>query len=100
MVTEKQVKEKLKEVKDPHIGLDIVSLGFINKLNIDGNKVDIEIVLTSPGCPMAQQIAGEVEKAVKDIGEVEEVDVDLNLDHQWSPEDMSEEAKKKIGHLF
>ncbi|MFW5902793.1 MAG: metal-sulfur cluster assembly factor, partial [archaeon] len=100
MVTEKQVKEKLKEVKDPHIGLDIVSLGFINKLNIDGNKVDIEVVLTSPGCPMARQITKEVEKAVESMEEVEEVDVSLNLDYQWTPEDMSEEAQEKLGHLF
>ncbi len=100
MVMEQEVKEKLKEVKDPHMGLDIVSLGFVKNIEIEEDKVDITIVLTSPGCPMAQKIAGQAGQKLEEMEEVEEAEVELDLEYNWSPEDMSEEAKEKLGHLF
>jgi len=100
MVTEEQVKEKLSEVKDPHMGIDIVSLGFVKNIDIEDGKVEITVVLTSPGCPMAQQITGEASEKLEEMEDVEEVGVDLDLEYNWSPEDMSEEAKEKLGHLF
>lgn len=100
MVTEKKIKEKLKEVEDPHIGLDVVALGFIREIKIEDSEVKIKMVLTSPGCPMAQQILGKVKEAVEELEEVEKTEVELDTEHRWSPEDLSEEAKEEIGHLF
>ncbi len=100
MTTEKKIKQKLEEVKDPHIGLDVVSLGFLNQIDIDGDKVEIKVVLTSPACPMAQQITGQIKQSVEELEDVEEAKVELDTEEQWSPEDMSEEAQEKLGHLF
>ncbi|MBD3156065.1 MAG: DUF59 domain-containing protein [Candidatus Aenigmarchaeota archaeon] len=97
MVTKKQVMEKLKEVYDPEIPVNVVDLGFIREIKIEKDKVDIKMTLTNPFCPMHSFITGEVQNAIEEIDGVEGVKVELVFDPPWTPDDIKESAKKKLG---
>lgn len=96
MVTKKQVLEKLKDVYDPEIPINVVDLGFIRDVAIKDDKVNIKMILTNPMCPMHSTITSDIQKAVAKIKGVKDIKVDLIFDQPWSPEMMSKEAKKKL----
>ncbi|HKP78468.1 MAG TPA: SUF system Fe-S cluster assembly protein [Phenylobacterium sp.] len=86
--------EKLKTVFDPEIPVDIYELGLVYKVDVSDDKdVAIDMTLTAPGCPVAGEMPGWVEDAVKEIPEVRSVKVDLVFDPPWDPSRMSDEAK-------
>ncbi len=92
-----QLIEKLKTVYDPEIPVDIYELGLIYKVDVsDDRDVLIEMTLTAPGCPVAGDMPGWVEEAVKQIPEVGEVTVELVFDPPWDPSRMSDEAKLQL----
>jgi len=97
MLTEEQVKQALSRVLDPDIGIDIVSLGFIYRIEIEGRKVIIEMTLTTRGCPMHSFLGKQVEDAVRELPGIEEVTVDLVWDPPWHPRMMSAAAKERLG---
>lgn len=76
-VTEAAVLEALKAVKDPDLHRDIVTLGFVKNLKISGGKVAFDVELTTPACPVKEQLKGDCEKAVKAIPGVELVEVKM-----------------------
>lgn len=98
MVTEEQIKEKLKTVKDPEIGLDIVSLGLVYGVEVETDKVKITMTLTSPMCPLGETLVGDVQRAVGELGAAE-VAVNITFDPPWDTSKMSEEAKAELGVL-
>ena len=60
-----QVKLALRKVKDPELNLNIVDLGLVYEISVDGSDVQIDMTLTSPGCPAGPEIMGDVERTVK-----------------------------------
>ncbi|NIO22216.1 MAG: DUF59 domain-containing protein [Candidatus Aenigmarchaeota archaeon] len=96
-LTKEEILKVLKNVIDPEIGVNIVDLGFIYGVEIEGNKVHIKMTLTTPGCPMHSMFVHEVENAIKAVFEKVEVKVELVFDPPWTPDKMSDEAKKKLG---
>jgi metal-sulfur cluster biosynthetic enzyme len=96
MITKEEIKNKLKEVVDPEIGVNIVDLGLIYGVKIDGGNVNILMTLTTPGCPLAAMFNQEVARKVKELEGVKKVTVELTFDPPWTPEKMSKEARKKI----
>lgn len=90
----------LKTIYDPEIPVDIYELGLIYEIKVSpsGNMV-VVMTLTSPACPVAGTLPGEVEGKLKGIAGVNEVKVDLTFDPPWSQELMSEEAKLELGFL-
>lgn len=105
MLTEEQIKEKLKTVKDPEMGLDVVSLGLIYGVEIDGGrpassagKVKITMTLTSPLCPLGDTLVEEVRRAMGELG-VAEVTVNLTFDPPWDTSKISDEARAELGVL-
>ena len=89
-----QLIEKLKTVYDPEIPVDIYELGLIYKVDVSDDKdVAIDMTLTAPGCPVAGEMPGWVEDAVREIPGVRNVTVDLVFDPPWDPSRMSDEAK-------
>ena len=89
-----QLIDKLKTVFDPEIPVDIYELGLIYKVDVSDDKdVAIDMTLTAPGCPVAGEMPGWVEDAVREIPEVRSVKVDLVFDPPWDPSRMSDEAK-------
>ena len=95
-VTEEKVLEILSNVYDPEIPIDIVNLGLIYGIEIDGGNVRIEMTMTAPGCPASTQIAGESRLLVEEIPGVESVDIELVWDPPWDPSKMSEEAQQSL----
>ncbi|MFN3910766.1 SUF system Fe-S cluster assembly protein [Hyphomonas sp.] len=89
-----------KTVFDPEIPVDIYELGLIYKVDIDDDrKVDIEMTLTAPGCPVAGDMPGWVENAAKSVDGVADVEVRLTFDPPWTPARMSDEARLALNML-
>ena len=101
MITSKLVEEKLKNVIDPELNIDIVSLGLIYEVNVSSaGTVHILMTLTSPGCPLAGVFGTMVKDVLRDIEGLEvdkNVSVELTFDPPWTQEMMSEEAKAELG---
>jgi metal-sulfur cluster biosynthetic enzyme len=98
MITEEQVQQALKNVVDPEIGINVVDLGLVYNVDIEGSTVYIDMTLTSPGCPVGPQIIRGAQREVGALEGVEEVDVQLVWSPPWSPDMMSEEAKDELGY--
>ena len=96
-VTEKAVRSALRAVKDPELGLDLVVLGLIYGIEIDGSKVKTTISLTSPFCPVAGKIVDDVKTAVEGVDDVEEADVELTFDPPWTPEKIDPLIRSSLG---
>lgn len=90
----------LKTVYDPEIPVDIYELGLIYEINVfPVNNVYIRMTLTSPSCPSAEVIPGEVEQKVKAVEGVNDVKVELTFDPPYSQDMMSEVAKLELGFM-
>ncbi|MEL7545996.1 MAG: SUF system Fe-S cluster assembly protein [Pseudomonadota bacterium] len=89
-----------KSVYDPEIPVDIYELGLIYKVDIDDNrKVDVDMTLTAPGCPVAGDMPGWVENAARTVEGVDDVEVRLTFDPPWDPSRMSDEARLALNML-
>lgn len=95
-----KVIEALKNVYDPEIPVDIYELGLIYELTIHPlNNVYIRMTLTSPACPSAEQIPSEIERSVKAVESVNDVNIELTFDPPYTQEMMSEVAKLELGFM-
>ncbi len=98
MLTEDQVREALRQVIDPEIGLNVVDLGLVYGIAIDGAAVRVQLTMTSPACPLGRQICDSAHDAIVRAGAgADRVAVDLVWDPPWKPEMMSEDAKRRFG---
>ncbi len=97
MATVEEVKEALRDVIDPELGLDFVELGLIYDVEIDAGTVRITYTLTTPGCPIGPQVSEQMEEFVGDLDGVADVQPVLTFTPPWSPEQMSEDAKFALG---
>jgi FeS assembly SUF system protein len=94
--TEKLVKA-LKTVYDPEIPVDIYELGLIYKVDVaDNMDTTVDMTLTAPNCPVAGEMPGMVENALKTVEGIGAVKVNLTFDPPWTPDCMSEEAKLEL----
>tara|TARA_B100000902_G_C27240925_1_gene879933 strand:+ start:898 stop:1221 length:324 start_codon:yes stop_codon:yes gene_type:complete len=91
------VIDALKEVFDPEIPVNIVDLGLIYDVDINGSDVDVKMTLTAAGCGMGPYIAQQAEWAISEIDDVEDVNVDIVFDPPWDPERITEDGKKLLG---
>ncbi len=90
----------LKTVYDPEIPVDIYELGLIYKVDLsDDGQLAIDMTLTAPGCPVAGEMPGWVENAVKNVEGVVGVKVSMVFDPPWTPERMSDEARLELGWM-
>ena len=100
---EQQIWDQLKTCYDPEIPVNIVELGLIYDLNVNGKSkeknVEIKMTLTAPGCGMGPVIADEVERKVNGINGVKNVLVELVWEPMWNRDMMSEEAQLELGML-
>ena len=98
LAIEAEVVEALRNVYDPEIPVNIYDLGLIYDIDVDEyGVVDIEMTLTSPACPVAGSLPGEVEAKVRAVEGVSDVTVELVWEPAWSMDRMSEEAKLELG---
>lgn len=96
-LTEKDVRNALKTVKDPELGLDLVVLGLVYDIEVTGNDVKVIISLTSPMCPVAGQIVEDAKQAILNMEEVNTAEVELTFDPPWTPERISPLIRSSLG---
>jgi metal-sulfur cluster biosynthetic enzyme len=96
-VTEKDVRNALKAVKDPELGLDLVVLGLIYDIEVKDSHVDAIISLTSPFCPVAGQIVEDVKTAIEGIDGIDTAEVELTFDPPWTPERIAPLIRSSLG---
>lgn len=96
-VTQEQCLEALGRVIDPELGLDAVSLGLIYRVDVQGSEVVVDMTMTSPGCPVAEELLFQAQNEILKVPGVERGSVHLVWDPPWTPERMSLEAKMTLG---
>ena len=98
LMVEADILEALREVYDPEIPVNIYDLGLIYDVHVDEyGVVDIEMTLTSPACPVAGILPGQVEQKVREVNGVADVTVELVWEPACSMDRMSEEARLELG---
>lgn len=95
--TADQVKLALRKVKDPELNLNIIDLGLVYDIAVDNADVQIDMTLTSPGCPAGPQIMGDVERAVRAMPGVSDVTINLVWQPFWSPELIEPRVRAYMG---
>ena len=96
--TEERIVHALKTVYDPEIPVDIYELGLVYDVDVGADgKVQVTMTLTSPACPVAGSLPGEVEQKVQSVEGVEQATVELVWDPPWNPGMMSDAARLELG---
>ena len=96
-LTVDQVKAALRRVKDPELNLNIIDLGLIYGIDVDGATVNIDMSLTSPGCPSGPEIMTEAERQVRSLPGVEDVVMNLVWSPPWTPERIEPRVRAYLG---
>ena len=92
-----KVIAEVKKIYDPEIPVNIYELGLIYKIEVDEkNKVNVDMTLTSPNCPVAESLPNEVKENIKKIDGVSDVDLNLVWEPPWDKDKMSEAAKLEL----
>lgn len=103
MPSQQDVITVLKTIFDPEIPVDIYELGLIYEVRFSdaegGQKVDIQMTLTSPNCPVAESLPADVKQKVASMDGVVDADVEVVFEPSWTQDMMSEEAKLELGFL-
>ena len=97
LVSVDQAKLALRRVKDPELNLNIIDLGLVYDIRVEGATVDIDMSLTSPGCPSGPEIMGEAEKQLRTLPGVEDVRVNLVWSPYWTPERIEPRVRAYLG---
>src|SRR5437667_288434 len=97
VVSEDQVKLALRRVKDPDLQLNVVDLGLVYGIVVEGTAVKIDMTLTSPACPSGPELMTNAEKEVMSLPGVERVEVNLVWVPFWTPEKMEPRVRAYLG---
>lgn len=97
MVTEEQAREALKQVEDPELGLNIIDLGLVYDVDVEGSTVNVRMTLTSPGCPVGPQILNGSKIVLQDLEGVENVNIELVWEPFWSPDRVNPDYRAILG---
>jgi metal-sulfur cluster biosynthetic enzyme len=96
-VSLEQAKLALRKVKDPELNLNIIDLGLVYDVRVSGNNVDVDMSLTSPGCPSGPEIMGDAERALQALPGVGTVTINLVWTPFWSPERIEPRVRAYMG---
>jgi metal-sulfur cluster biosynthetic enzyme len=96
-LTPDHVKAVLRRVKDPELNLNIVDLGLIYDVRVDGSKVAVDMTLTSPGCPSGPEIMTEAEQQVRAMPGVADAAINLVWTPFWSPDRIEPRVRAYLG---
>ncbi|MGH2461780.1 MAG: metal-sulfur cluster assembly factor [Chloroflexota bacterium] len=97
VVTAEDVVGELTQVYDPEIGLDIVSLGLVYEVAVEGGTVKIRMTFTTPLCPVGPYIEADVHRAIENLPMIQQVAIEVVFDPPWDWHMMSDEAKTELG---
>jgi metal-sulfur cluster biosynthetic enzyme len=96
-LTSEDVFEALRVVEDPELGMDVVDLGLVYDVKVEGGSVAVTYSLTSMGCPAGAQIEQDIKDVLASMEGVDEVTTELTFTPPWSPDRMSDDAKFVLG---
>jgi metal-sulfur cluster biosynthetic enzyme len=96
-VTLDQARLVLRRVKDPELNLNIVDLSLIYDIQVDGIDINVDMSLTSPGCPSGPEIMGEAEKQLRTVAGVGEVKINLVWSPPWTPDRIEPRVRTYLG---
>lgn len=96
-LTEDEVRLALRRVKDPEINLNIVDLGLVYAIDVDGNDVAVDMSLTSPGCPAGPQIVHDAETQLRTLPGVGNVCVNIVWSPPWTPDRIEPRVRAYLG---
>jgi metal-sulfur cluster biosynthetic enzyme len=85
MAKREDIEKVLKEVMDPELMMDVVSLGFIYDIKIDGKKAFVTMTLTFPGCPYGPTLVDEIRQKVLKVKGIEKAEVEVTFEPPWEP---------------
>ncbi len=91
--------DTLAMVYDPELGIDLVDLGLVYRLEVRDGEVAVAMTLTTPGCPMSDSMPEAVERALLGIPGISRASVELVWEPRWAPEMMTERAKRELGWM-
>lgn len=92
-----QIRELMREVIDPELGVNIVSLGLVYGIELNGRTVAILVTMTTPACPLADYITSEIERVLLGSGCVDKVETEVTYEPPWSPDMMDAPTKEAFG---
>ncbi len=98
MATKGEVLDALSRVIDPEIGLNIVDIGLVYRVEVDDEHVEVDFTLTSPGCPLADTIIADIRKEVTEATGIDDVQANIVWNPPWSLDFMSEDARLQLGY--
>lgn len=100
-LSEEDVRDKLKDVMDPELDINIVDLGLIYEVDVKEDEVYILMTLTTPGCPLHGIFDEMVRREVGQLEDLSETDIEVELtfEPRWNPDMVSDEGRGKLGHL-
>jgi len=96
-VTGDQVRLALRKVKDPELNLNIMDLGLVYEVRVDDGAVEVDMSLTSPGCPAGPMIMTDVERAIRALPGVRDLEVNLVWSPMWTPERIEPRVRAYMG---
>lgn len=97
VLTVDQVKLSLRKVKDPELGLNIIDLGLVYDIAVDENNIQVDMTLTSPGCPAGPQIMTDAERVLQALPGVGDVEINLVWSPFWTPERIEPRVRAYMG---
>jgi metal-sulfur cluster biosynthetic enzyme len=98
MATQTDIREALRHVDDPEIGVNIVDLGLVYRIELEGARVRIAMTMTSPACPLVDYLKDLVTSAIRErVPDVMDVDITIEWEPPWDPDMMSDEARHQLG---
>ena len=97
MTTEEKIWSALKKIIDPELGVSIVDLGLVYDVRYEAGVIEVEMTLTSPGCPLAPVIEKMVREVLSGIPEIKELTIEIVWDPPWTKDMMSDELKAEFG---
>lgn len=99
MTNVEAIRRALRQVKDPEINLSVIDLGLIYDVELsDEGEVDIKMTLTSPGCPSGPEMLGDVDRVVRALEGVTDVNVELVWEPYWTPERIDPKVRSFLGY--
>lgn len=93
---EDRIIESLRTVIDPDLGVNIVDLGFVRGVQVNGRRASLDVTLTNPFCPLTTVIEDQMRNALVGEGVLEDFDVSWVFDPPWCPDQVSEEGRKQL----
>jgi metal-sulfur cluster biosynthetic enzyme len=98
-MTEADVRDALRDVIDPELGVNIVDLGLVYGIDVDGRSVRIRMTMTSPACPLRDFLKTQVVEAIEGVGgaDFDDIEIDIVTEPPWTADRMSDSARRQLG---